>query len=209
MGVRFAGIPRSLRNRGSPVGLDDLVTFRLRTFPPSRQGTPNVSIRASLLPELDQELEKTRKTLERVPEDRFAWKPHERSFSMGELANHISRLLWWGRETMKTESLDLAPEGREIDAPPVAGTSEALLAAFDEGARSFREAVAEASDEAFAFPWSLFRGGQPLLTLPRGAVLRNLILNHLIHHRGQLTVYLRMTGASVPALYGPSGDEQS
>jgi len=168
-----------------------------------------MSIRASLLPELDQELAKTRKTLERVSMRRSDWKPHERSFSMGELANHISRLLWWGTETMETESLDLAPEGREMDAPPVAETSEALLAAFDEGARSFRQAVAQASDEAFTLPWTLFRAGQPLLTLPRVAVLRNLILNHMIHHRGQLTVYLRMTGASVPARYGPSGDEQS
>jgi uncharacterized damage-inducible protein DinB len=168
-----------------------------------------MSISQSLLPELDQEMARTRKTLERIPMDRFDWKPHEKSFSLGELANHVSRLLWWGRETMKTESLDLAPEGRELEAPPVVKTTEALLEAFDEGAAAFRRTIEAAGDEDFMFPWTLYRGGQTLFTLPRIAVIRDTILNHIIHHRGQLTVYLRLNDVSVPALYGPSADERS
>lgn len=168
-----------------------------------------MSISESLLPEFDQEMDNTRKTLERVPMNRFDWKPHERSFSLGALANHVSRLLWWGTETMVTESLDLAPKGEELQGPPVVRTTEELLAAFDEGLAGFRRAVEGAGDEDFRFPWTLYRDGQPLFTLPRAVVIRNTILNHIIHHRGQLTVYLRMNEVSVPALYGPSADEMS
>ena len=166
-----------------------------------------MSISAGLLPEFDQEMEKTRKTLERVPMDRFDWKPHERSFGLGELANHLARLPGWGAETMGTESLDLAPEGKAMEEPPVATATGDLLAAFDRNAAAFRDAVAKASDEAFLAPWTLYQGGTELLTLPRIAVIRNLILNHLVHHRGQLTVDLRMNEVPVPALYGPSADE--
>ena len=168
-----------------------------------------MSISQSLLPELDQEMALTRTTLERVPMERFAWKPHEKSFSLGELANHVSRLLWWGTETMRREFLDLAPEGGGAEAPPVVRTTEELLAAFDDGVAGFRRAVEEAGDEEFLFPWTLYRRGEPLFTLPRIAVVRNTILNHVIHHRGQLTVYLRMNDVPVPGLYGPSADERS
>jgi len=166
-----------------------------------------MSIRDALLPELDQEMDRTRRTLERVPMDRFDWKPHERSFSMGALANHLARLLGWGTDTLGNESLDLAPEGGQAAEPTVARTSEELLALFDEGAAAFRKAVTEASDEAFLAPWTLLQGGKELFTLPRIAVIRNLILNHLVHHRGQMTVYLRLNDVPVPALYGPSADE--
>lgn len=166
-----------------------------------------MSMSAGLLPEFDQEMEKTRKTLERVPMDHFDWKPHEKSFGMGELANHLARLPGWGTETMQTESLDLAPEGQAVEEPPVARTTGDLLSAFDGSVAAFREAVESATDEAFLAPWKLFQAGTELLTLPRIAVIRNLILNHMVHHRGQLTVYLRMNGVPVPALYGPSADE--
>lgn len=166
-------------------------------------------IKESLLPELDQEMANTRRTLERVPMDRFDWKPHEKSFSLGELANHVSRLLWWGTETMKTESLDLAPEEGGVEGPPVVKTTQELLAAFDGGVAGFRKAVEGAGDEDFLFRWTLYRRGKPLFTLPRIAVVRSAILNHIIHHRGQLTVYLRMNDVPVPALYGPSADENS
>ena len=168
-----------------------------------------MSISASLLPELDQEMEKTRKVLERLPMDRFDWKPHEKSFSLGDLGNHTARIFGWGIETMVTESFDLEPEEGDPPQPPVARNVEDLLRAFDDGATRFRGAVAEASDEAFMAPWTLHRKGQPLFTLPRMAVIRTMILNHLIHHRGQLSVYLRLQDVPVPALYGPSADEAS
>jgi len=166
-----------------------------------------MSISQGLLPELELEITKTRKTLERVPMDDFDWKPHEKSFAIGALANHLARLLGWGAETMRTESLDYAPEGGEIAAPPVAGSSEELLSVFDEGASALRQAISEATDEAFMVPWTLLQGGEVLFTLPRVAVIRNMILNHMVHHRGQMTVYLRMNDVPVPALYGPSADE--
>ncbi len=107
-----------------------------------------MSMSQALLPEFDQEMAKTRKMLERVPMDRFDWKPHEKSFSMGELANHVARLPGWGKETMVTESMDLAPEGGEIPMPPVVRTVEDLLSAFDRNQAGFRQAVADASDDA-------------------------------------------------------------
>lgn len=166
-----------------------------------------MSISASILPELDQEMVKTRKVLERVPLDRFDWKPHEKSFSLGELSNHLARLLGWGRETMATESLDLAPEGGEVEVPPVARTGEGLLGIFDEEAEAFRKAIEDASDEAFMTQWTLLMGGETFFILPRVVVIREMILNHMVHHRGQLTVYLRLNDVPVPALYGPSADE--
>jgi uncharacterized damage-inducible protein DinB len=164
-------------------------------------------INQSLLPEFDQEMAKTRETLARVPMEAFDWRPHEKSFAMGELANHIARLLGWGAETMRTEALDLEPPEGDLPAPPIARTTEDLLALFDKGSTHFRQALEEGTDEAFLAPWTLLKGGNPLFTLPRVAVIRNMILNHIIHHRGQLTVYLRMNDAPVPALYGPSADE--
>jgi len=163
----------------------------------------------ALLPELDQEIAKTRKVLERLPLDRYDWKPHEKSFSLGDLGNHTARLLGWGTETLTTDSLDLEPEEGEVPQPPPARDTEALLEAFDEGAAAFRRAVEEATDEALMESWSLLRKGDPLFTLPRVAVVRNMILNHLIHHRGQLSVYLRLNDVPVPTLYGPSADEAS
>ena len=168
-----------------------------------------MSMSQALLPEFDQEMAKTRKMLERVPMDRFDWKPHEKSFSMGELANHVARLPGWGKETMVTESMDLAPEGGELPMPPVVRTVEDLLSAFDRNQAGFRQAVADASDDAFMASWTLSRSGEPLFTLPRVAVIRSMILNHLIHHRAQLGLYLRLNDVPVPAVSGPSADEEA
>lgn len=168
-----------------------------------------MSMSQALLPELDQEIARTRRVLERLPMDRYDWKPHEKSFSLGDLGNHTARLLGWGTETLATESLDLEPDEGELPQPQAVRETEGLLVAFDEGAAAFRKAVEEASDEDFMQPWTLLRNGDPLFTLPRVAVIRNMILNHLIHHRGQLSVYLRLNDVPVPALYGPSADEAS
>ena len=166
-----------------------------------------MSISAALMPEFDQEMAKTREALERVPTDRFGWKPHEKSFSIGELANHMARLPGWGAATMTTESMDLDPEAGEFEAPEPVETAEELLELFDTQAAGFRAALAEAGDEAMMASWTLSNGGEELFTMPRVAVIRGMILNHLVHHRGQLTVYLRLNDLPVPGLYGPSADE--
>lgn len=166
-----------------------------------------MSISASLLPELDQEMAGTRTTLARIPEDKFDFRPHPKSFDMISLATHIANMLGWGRDTMTTESFDFAPVGGEpYKEEPAASVAE-LLEKFDKNLAEFREAVAAASDADFMVNWSLLAGGNVVFSMPRIACIRGMILNHLIHHRAQLTVYLRMNDVPVPALYGPSADE--
>jgi uncharacterized damage-inducible protein DinB len=162
-----------------------------------------------LLQELDQELANTRKVLARVPMDRYDWKPHERSLSLGDLSNHVARLPAWGAATIQSESLDLDPTVGGFEPPSPAEDTEGLLAIFDSTAGEFREALEEASDEVLLAHWTLGKGGQEFFTMARITVLRWMILNHLIHHRGQLTVYLRMNDVPIPALYGPSADEEA
>ncbi|MDX2040376.1 MAG: DinB family protein [Acidobacteriota bacterium] len=166
-----------------------------------------MSIAQSLLPELDQEMVGTRTTLERIPADKFEFRPHEKSFTMISLATHITNMLGWGRDTLKTDSFDVAPVGAEPYKEDPAASVADLLAMFDKNLAEFREALAGASDADLMSNWSLLAGGQPIFTMPRIACIRGMILNHLIHHRAQLTVYLRMNDVPVPALYGPSADE--
>ncbi len=166
-----------------------------------------MSISASLLPELDQEMAGTRTTLERIPEDKFDFRPHPKSFTMINLATHITNMLGWGRDTLTTESFDVAPVGGEpYKEEPAASVAE-LLEKFDKNLAEFREGLAKATDEEMFANWSLLAGGNVLFTMPRIACIRGMILNHLIHHRAQLTVYLRMNDVPVPGLYGPSADE--
>jgi uncharacterized damage-inducible protein DinB len=166
-----------------------------------------MSIAQSLLPELDQEMAGTRKTLERIPEDKFEWRPHLKSFTMIALATHITSMLGWGAMTLKQDSFDFAPPDGEHYKEEPAESVAALLATFDKNYAEFRDALAGASDETLMKEWSLLGGGQVIFTKPRIACLRGDILNHLIHHRAQLGVYLRLNDAPVPALYGPSADE--
>ena len=161
----------------------------------------------TFLGEFDQEMANTRKSLERVPEDKFAWKPHEKSTTMGYLATHIATLPGWAVQTLEQDSLDLAPEGGEPYKLEEAKTVKELLESFDRSAAEGRLAISEASDEDLMKPWSLLKTGETLLTLPRAAVLRSFVLNHIIHHRAQLGVYLRLNDVPVPAIYGPSADE--
>ena len=168
-----------------------------------------MKISEALLPEFDQEMATTRKCLVRIPDDKFSYKPHPKSFDMGALAVHIATMLDWGVLTLQTDSFDYAPEGSEPYVPPVAKTNAELLAMFDSGAAKFRAGLAAAEDQAMLAPWSLLGGGKTMFTRPRGAVLRDMILNHIVHHRGQLSVYLRMCDIPVPAIYGPSADEAS
>ena len=166
-----------------------------------------MSIAQSLLPELDQEMAGTRKTLERIPEDKFAWSPHPKSFTMITLATHIANMVGWGAVVIKQDSFDFAPpDGEPYKDEPVESVA-GLLATFDKNYAEFRESLSGASDETLMKEWSLLGGGKVFFTKPRIACLRGDVLNHLIHHRAQLGVYLRLNEAPVPALYGPSADE--
>lgn len=160
-----------------------------------------------LLPELDQEMAGTRRTLERVPMDRVDWRPHEKSMAMGYLAGHIAELPKWAVLGLKEDSFDLAPPDGEPYRSPEHESVESLLADFDANLSEARVAISAAPDEAFGEEWTLLRGGETLFTMPRLSVVRTFVLNHMVHHRGQLTVYLRLNGVPVPGLYGPSADE--
>lgn len=166
-----------------------------------------MKISDALVPEFDQEMAGTRKTLERCPDGKFDFKPHEKSFSIGSLATHIVNMVGWTADTMNKDSFDVAPVGAPpYKEQPIQSKAE-LLDRFDKNVITARAALAGASDEQFMAPWSLKQGGQTLFTLPRIACVRGFVMNHTIHHRAQLCVYLRMNDVPVPALYGPSADE--
>lgn len=164
-------------------------------------------INQALLPEFDQEMANTRKTLERVPEDKFAWKPHEKSFSMVALATHLATLPSWGALTIQKDSIDIAPVGEAPPANEPAKSVADLLERFDSNVATTRAALAAASDEDLLKTWTLLKGGQKIFSLPRVAALRSFVMNHNIHHRAQLGVYLRLNDLPVPSIYGPSADE--
>lgn len=166
-----------------------------------------MSIAQSLLPEVDQENATTRKYLERVPEDQLGFQPHPKSMTMAQLASHVASIQQWGVMTLTSDSFDVAPPGAEPYRPHIAASRAELLEIFDKAATQFRDALAAATDEQLLAPWSLLVGGNTLFTHPRVAVLRGMILNHAVHHRGQLSVYLRLSGVPVPSTYGPSADE--
>lgn len=148
----------------------------------------------------------TRKTLERVPDERWDWKPHAKSGTMGWLASHVSNMPLWASMTLEKNELDLNPAGGQPAWTPPRNRGE-MLAAFDKQVVDARAKLASADDSAMMATWSLLNGGQTIFSMPRVAVLRSFVMNHMIHHRAQLTVYLRLNDIPVPALYGPSGDE--
>ena len=157
----------------------------------------------ALLPEFDHEMANTRKSLERVPDGKFDWKPHPKSMTLGGLATHLSTINHWAEAIVGQDSFDVS------SAPPQPAfkSTKEVLDAFDKNAATARNAIAGSSDDKLMKPWSLLKGGQAIFTLPRVAVLRSFILNHTIHHRAQLGVYLRLNDVPVPSIYGPSADE--
>ena len=164
-------------------------------------------IRDALLPEFDQEAATTRRVLERIPDDKFSFKPHPKSMDMASLATHLCELTNWTPETISKDSIDLAsydPSQRKI-----AASRAELLEMFDKSVASARAALATAEDAQLMQPWSLKSGEQTFFTMPKVAVLRTFVFNHSVHHRGQLSVYLRLNDIPVPAMYGPSADEQN
>jgi uncharacterized damage-inducible protein DinB len=166
-----------------------------------------MSISSSLLPEFDQEMATTRKVLERLPADKFTWKPHETSMELGRLATHVATLNDWMIKTLNQDSFDVAPVDSEPYRLPELATPAEVLERFDTLSAEARAALAESSDEHLLATWSLLQGGQTILSMPRLVSIRSFILNHIIHHRGQLSVYLRMNAVPVPSIYGPSADE--
>ena len=158
-------------------------------------------IRDTLLPEFDQEMATTRRVLERVPDHDPTWKPHPKSFSIAHLAQLIAWMPGWIGQTLTSTELDLAAGGGYSNE-----RTEALLRLFDENVAKARQAIAAAPDADYDVPWSLKMKGKVLFTLPRGVVVRQHI-SHLSHHRGQMTVYLRLRDVPVPSVYGPTADE--
>jgi len=161
----------------------------------------------SLLPEFDHEMASTRKMLERVPDDKLGWKPHPKSSDLTSLASHLAGMVHWTAGTMNSDSFDFMPPGQPPYNPPKAGSKAELLNMFDQAVTEARAAMVGATDEALMQPWSLLAGGHTIFTMPRIACLRGMIMNHIIHHRGQLSVYLRLLDVAVPGMYGPSADE--
>jgi uncharacterized damage-inducible protein DinB len=159
----------------------------------------------SLLPEFDHEISITRKVLERVPEDRLAWKPHAKSYAAGQLAQHLATIPYWGTMTMSEAEIDLA-----LFPPPAPlQTLGDILVLFDRNAASARAALAGKSDAELKAQWSLKRDGHVIFSMPKHSVWRSFVISHLIHHRAQLGVYLRLLDVPVPSTYGPSADEGS
>lgn len=165
-----------------------------------------MSISQVLLPEFDQEMSSTRKLLECVPEGKWDYKPHEKSMELGRLAGHIVELPGWAKTIMDVDHLNLD----EADMKPfVAASRKELLDAFDKGVREGRAAIAAAGDDHLHKNWSMTFGGQKVVDSPRTEVLRTWCFNHLIHHRAQLGVYLRLNNVAIPGMYGPSADEMA
>ncbi len=166
-----------------------------------------MSLRDALLPEFDQEMSNTRKTLDRVPEDKLSWTPHEKSGTMGWLATHVAELPYWATVTIGQDSIDMAPPDAERPVPKLVVSHRELLETFDRNVAAARTAIETAEDASLLRPWTLLSGGKVLFTMPRIVVLRSFVMNHLIHHRAQLGLYLRLQNVPVPAIYGPSADE--
>ena len=168
-----------------------------------------MSFSKTILPEFDHEMASTRKTLERVPDDKFDWKPHEKSMTLRALSSHVANITGWTASTFDGDELDVQPEGAEPYSEPEAKSTKELLEMFEKNVAAARAALEAATDEDWQGKWSLKMTGKTFFTLPRTAVIRGFILSHLIHHRAQLGVYLRLLDIPVPAIYGPSADEPS
>ena len=162
-----------------------------------------MALKDGLLAEFDHEMATTKKLLERLPDDKLSWKPHEKSMSLGGLATHLGHIPQWAGTILNEPSFDLA------EAPPHLAEKQSraeILAAFDDATKQTRAAMAK-TDAEYLGMWSLKRGGQEMFSMPRVAAFRTFVLYHMVHHRGQLSVYLRLNNIPVPAIYGPTADE--
>lgn len=163
----------------------------------------------ALLPEFDHEMTVTRKVLERVPDGQFDWKPHQKSMSLGQLAQHVATIPTWGKVAMSQPDYDLANDQRPGAGPGQLPTRAEILSLFDQNVSDARAALSGKGDGEMMAPWALKRGGHTIFSMPKASVWRSFVMNHLIHHRAQLGVYLRMHDIPLPSVYGPSADEGS
>lgn len=163
-------------------------------------------IAETILPEFDREMATTRKMLERFPEDKVEWRPHDTCMTLGRLAGHVAELAGWVIPTMNQDKLEMDPSKYN---PNIVKSRAEAVKQFDETVKTAREAIAKANDEAFMKPWTFVAGGQTVFTMPKIAVYRSFVMNHLIHHRGQLAAFYRIAGVPIPSMYGPSKDEQA
>ncbi|MDQ3180215.1 MAG: DinB family protein [Acidobacteriota bacterium] len=163
-----------------------------------------MSLSEALVGELQYEAATTRKCLERIPETNFDWKPHEKSMTMGRLATHLAEMVGWVKDTVETPELDFATMDYKPFEPK---TTAELIEFFDKNISAANESLKNVSDESMLENWKMRNGEQIYFDMPRIAVLRGFILKHIVHHRGQLSVYLRLNDIPVPEIYGPSADE--
>lgn len=161
----------------------------------------------SVLPEFDHEMVNTRKVLERVPDAKFDWQAHPKSHTIGWNANHLANIPDWLVHALTTTEVDIAPVGGEAYQPPKATNTQEALEIFDRNVAAARGAITRADENHMMQEWSLLHGGNTVFTMTRSAVLRQIVLNHMIHHRAILCVYLRLNDIPVPGMYGPTGDE--
>jgi uncharacterized damage-inducible protein DinB len=159
----------------------------------------------SLLPEFDREMGLTRRVLERVPDGQFDWRPHPTSVTLGRLAEHLTEMPLWATTTLTQSNLEATTQ-RPADYQAPATRAE-VLALFDGCLKTARGNLINKTDGEFSAPWTLKNHGKEVFTMPKAAVMRNFVLNHMIHHRAQMLVYFRILGVPVPSVYGPSGDE--
>jgi uncharacterized damage-inducible protein DinB len=164
-------------------------------------------IKDALLPEYDHEMGTTRRLLERTPEAEFTWKPHDKSMSLGQLAGHIASIPHWCGAIIDNSVFDASTAGEDARPSPPKSVAD-LLASFDKRVTAARATLAATGDEAMLAPWTFKQGDHVIFTMPRVAALRSFVMNHLIHHRGQFSVYLRLRNVPLPSIYGPTADEQ-
>jgi uncharacterized damage-inducible protein DinB len=168
-----------------------------------------MAIKDALLGELEHEVAATRRMLERVPEDRLKskWKPAEKSMTLSRLASHVAELPTWGVHALNLDELDIAPPGEEPQTGAQLESTAEIVATFDTNISNMRDAIQSTSDEKFMTLWTLKKSGEDIFSIPKIAVLRNFVINHMVHHRGQLSVFLRLCDVAVPQTYGPTADE--
>jgi uncharacterized damage-inducible protein DinB len=163
-----------------------------------------MSYSQTLLPEFEQEMKNTRRLLECVPDGKFDYQPHEKSMTLGRLASHVAEMPNWAKTTLETELLEMEPGSK----PFIAQTRAELLQTFDKGVAEAREKISAATAEDWKKIWTFKYAGQIFISQPRTQVMRESVMNHLIHHRAQLGVFLRLNNVAFPGMYGPSADEQ-